>query len=69
MTTEQKQKWTTATGDNVCKGIIVNPKEEAVLILRRIYSLVETPHWTSDRKYRIGELAQEAIKLLEANAE
>lgn len=34
-------------------------------ILVRIKALVENPHWTADRKNRIGELAQQGIEQID----
>lgn len=36
--------------------------EEIVKELEKIQQLCESPHWTSDRRWRIADIAQAAIK-------
>jgi hypothetical protein len=37
---------------------------QAIDALKRIQALAENPHWTADRRWRIGELAGQGLTLL-----
>lgn len=36
----------------------------ALAAFKRIQALAENPHWTADRRWRIGEIAGEGLSLL-----
>jgi hydroxymethylpyrimidine/phosphomethylpyrimidine kinase len=64
------EKMTTAELQSTARVVTPGPTTrdarilQAIDALKRIQALAENPHWTADRRWRIGELAGQGLTLL-----